>query len=311
VDLSPHSLLESPTISGLAEIITRAKATKPEITEPQSALPRCLVRIKEGDPERPMFLIHPAGGHVYNYLALALATNTPHEIYGVEAEPLEEQVERLDTIERMGKHYTAQIRKRQPHGPYLLAGASFGGALAYEIAQNLLNAGQQIDALFVIDTADPAKLPKHELEDSEVLAYLLKVALNIPDGLDDLKQLLPDEQIRYFIERAKKVNKLFPTVSLAETQQILKLSRTNLNALAHYRPRPIACKLTLFLALEQGEGVLDTGDLPWVQLAQPGSAVHHIPGNHITMNFMPHVQVMGDKITQILSTLGPTAPTPR
>ena len=50
--------------------------------------------------------------------------------------------------------------------------------------------------------------------------------------------------------------------------------------------------------------MLDTGDLPWVQLAQPGSAVHHIPGNHITMNFMPHVQVMGDKITQILSTLG-------
>ena len=34
VDLSPHSLLESPTISGLAEIITRAKATKPEIKAP-------------------------------------------------------------------------------------------------------------------------------------------------------------------------------------------------------------------------------------------------------------------------------------
>ena len=311
VDLSPHSLLESPTISGLAEIITRAKASKSEIKAPQNVLPRCLVRIKEGDPQQPLFLVHPAGGHVYNYLALALATSAPQEIYGVEAEPLDQQIEPLDTIEKMGKHYTAQIRKRQPRGPYLLGGASFGGALAYEIAQNLLRIGEQIDGLFLIDTADPAKLPKHELEDSEVLAYLLKVAVNIPDGLDDLKQLLPDEQIRYFIERAKKVNKLFPTVSLAEAQQILKLSRINLNALAHYRPKPIACKITLFLALEQGEGVLETGDLPWMQLAQPGSAVHHIPGNHITMNFMPHVQVMGDKITQILSTLGPNAPKPR
>ena len=106
-------------------------------------------------------------------------------------------------------------------------------------------------------------------------------------------------------------NKLFPSVSLAEAQQILKLSRINLNALARYQPQPIACKLTLFAALEQTDGSSDSEDLPWIRLARPGSAVHHIPGNHITMNFMPHVQVMGDKITQILSALGPNTPKPR
>jgi len=312
VELSPHTLLESPTIAGLAETIARAKASSPEIQAPRASLPRCLVRIKEGDPNQPLFLVHPAGGHVYNYLALALATNTPHEVYGVQAEFPEDAAAQLDNIEAMGKYYAAEIRKLRPTGPYLLGGASFGGALAYEIAQNLLHAGQQIESLFLIDTADPEKLPKQEPEDSEVLAYLLKVSVNISDGLDDLKQLLPDEQIAYFLERAKKANKLFPTVSMAEAQQILRHSRVNLAALAAYRPRPIACKLTLFLAMEQVETYLSAGERLWMQLSQPGSTVHRVPGNHITMNFMPNVQVMGEKLTEILlESASPSNKAPR
>lgn len=302
VDLSPHTLLESPTIAGLAEVVGQAKASSStKAQKPVATLPRCLVRIKEGDPNQPLFLVHPAGGHVYNYLALALATNTVHEIYGVQAEFQDPGTTPLLTIEAMGKYYTAQIRKHRPRGPYLLGGASFGGALAYEIAQNLLQDGQEIGGLFLIDTANPERLPKEDLQDSEVLAYLLKVAVNITDGLDDLKQLLPDEQIHYFLERAKKANKLFPSVSLAEAQQILRHSRINLAALAAYRPRPIACPITLFQALEHGEGDLVGDDQFWLQLSRPGSTVHYIPGNHITMNFMPNVQIMGDKLTQILT----------
>jgi thioesterase domain-containing protein len=305
-------LLESPTIAGLAETISRAKASSPEIQAPRASLPHCLVRIKEGDPNQPLFLVHPAGGHVYNYLALALATNTPHEVYGVQAEFPEDTAAQLDNMEAMGKYYAAEIRKLRPTGPYVLGGASFGGALAYEIAQNLLHAGQQIESLFLIDTAEPEKLPKQEPEDSEVLAYLLKVSVNIADGLDDLKQLLPDEQIAYFLERAKKANKLFPTVSMAEAQLILRHSRINLAALAAYRPRPIACKLTLFLATERGENFLSAGERLWMHLSQPGSTVHHVPGNHVTMNFMPNVQVMGDKLTEILlAAASPHGPAPR
>lgn len=308
VELSPHSLLESPTISGLAETITTAKASTIKNQAPKPTLPRCLVRIKEGDPNQPLFLVHPAGGHVYNYLALALATNSEHEIYGVQAEFPDASTPVLDTMEAMGTYYAAQLRKYRPRGPYLLGGASFGGALAYEMAQNLIREGQEVGCLILMDTANPERLPKQELEDSEVLAYLLKVAVNITDGLDDLKQLLPDEQIHYFLERAKKANKLFPTVSIEEAQQILRHSRINLAALSAYRPKPIACPLTLFLALDQGEGFLSVDEQLWVQLAQPGSTVHHIPGNHITMNFMPNVQVMGDKLAPILTAASRSVP---
>lgn len=299
VELSPHSLLETPTIAGLAETIARAKASSPEIRIQTDELPRCLVKIKDGDPTQPLFLIHPAGGHVYNYLALAHTLSTPHEVYGVMCDPVDSNQRPMTTLEEMGRHYSREIRKLQPQGPYLLGGASFGGALAYDIAQHLVAGGQDVGLVFLLDTGSPEGLPKVEIEDAEVLEYLLRLAANIPDSREDLKQLLPDEQIRYFLERGKKANKLFPAVSMADAQQILQQSRTNLRAMSNYKPRPFPGRLVLFQASER-DARFDMSDAPWPRLALGGGAVYSVPGNHITMNFMPHVQVLGDKLSQLL-----------
>lgn len=298
VELSPHSLLETPTIAGLAETIARAKASSPELHTQTAELPRCLIKIKDGDPAQPLFLIHPAGGHVYNYLALAHTLSTPHEVYGVMADPVDSLHRPMTTLEEMGRHYSREIRKLQPRGPYLLGGASFGGALAYDIAQQLVAAGHEVGLVFLLDTGSPETLPKVDIEDAEVLEYLLRLAANIPDSREDLRQLLPDEQIRYFLERGKKANKLFPAVSLADAQQILKQSRTNLRAMGDYKPQPYPGRLALFQAMER-DARFDMSDTPWPRLAQGGSSVHLVPGNHITMNFMPHVQALGDMLSQL------------
>lgn len=299
VELSPHSLLETPTIAGLAEAIARLNASSPLIRAQRIELPRCMVKIKGGDPSLPLFLIHPAGGHVFHYLALAHTVATAHEVYGIKSEQLEANPLPLHTLEAMARHYNAEVRKLQPRGPYVLGGASFGGALAYEMAQQLVTDGHEVGLLFLIDTADPAALTTDEVEDAELLSYNLKLAFDISDSLDDLRQLLPDEQIRYFLERAKKANKQFPAVSFVEAQQLLHPLRANLKALAHYRPRPYPGRLIYFQSMEQVEDS-DTTDPPWPKLALGGSIMWPVPGNHITMNFMPHVQVLGDKLSQLL-----------
>jgi NADPH:quinone reductase-like Zn-dependent oxidoreductase/thioesterase domain-containing protein/acyl carrier protein len=301
VELSPHSLLATPTIAGLAEVITRLKASSADIKTTASQIPDCLIKLKSGDPAQPLFLVHPAGGHVFHYLALVHSLSIPHEIYGVQSEPVNSQKRPMTSLEDMARHYRSQIRKLQPQGPYRIGGASFGGALAYEIAQQLLAEGQQLGILFLIDTADPELLVTDEVEDAELLAYTLRLAFDILDSLDDLRQLLPDEQIHYFLERAKKANKQLPSVSFTEAQQILRPLRDNLKALAHYRPRPIQAQLAYFQAMEMAEGEGgNTVDPLWPKLALEGAIVQSIPGNHITMNFMPHVQVLGDKLRQLL-----------
>ena len=45
------------------------------------------------------------------------------------------------SVEEMAAGYVRAVRAQQPHGPYLLVGVSFGGVLAYEIAQQLVRGG--------------------------------------------------------------------------------------------------------------------------------------------------------------------------
>jgi thioesterase domain-containing protein len=52
----------------------------------------------------------------------------------------------------MAADYVAEIRAVQPHGPYFLAGYSFGGRVSFEIAQQLVRAGERVSFLGMIDT---------------------------------------------------------------------------------------------------------------------------------------------------------------
>ncbi|KAK4995686.1 hypothetical protein LTR66_004547 [Elasticomyces elasticus] len=59
--------------------------------------------------------------------------------------------------------FSNEIRRRQPKGPYHLGGWSSGGAFAYVVAENLVNQGEEVHSLIIIDA--PAlqvmeKLPK-------------------------------------------------------------------------------------------------------------------------------------------------------
>ena len=55
-------------------------------------------------------------------------------------------------LKSMAADYVAEIRAVQPHGPYFLAGYSFGGRVSFEIAQQLVRAGERVSFLGMIDT---------------------------------------------------------------------------------------------------------------------------------------------------------------
>ncbi len=103
----------------------------------------------EGSTKPPVFVFHPAGGStvVYEPLLNRLPSDTP--MYGLE------RVE--GSIEERAAQYVPKLIEMQGDGPYILAGWSLGGALAYACAIGLKQMGKDVEFVGLIDAVRPGE----------------------------------------------------------------------------------------------------------------------------------------------------------
>ncbi|WP_313673650.1 acyltransferase domain-containing protein, partial [Mycolicibacterium sp.] len=97
-----------------------------------------------GAAQVPVFVFHPAGGStvVYEPLLKRLPADTP--MYGLE------RVE--GSISERAAEYVPKLMEMQGNGPFILAGWSLGGVLAYACAIGLKKAGCEVPFVGLIDT---------------------------------------------------------------------------------------------------------------------------------------------------------------
>ena len=107
----------------------------------------------------PVFLVHGLSGNTMDCWSLIDALKTPRPVYGLHSLDLDVERPALERIEDMAAGFIEQIRSVQPHGPYAVAGYSFGGLVALEMAQQLQRFGEQIGLLFLLDTYFQEDLP--------------------------------------------------------------------------------------------------------------------------------------------------------
>jgi acetoacetyl-CoA synthetase len=84
--------------------------------------------------------------------ALAREMDCHCAVYGIHGRGLREGEATSSRVEDMAAGYVEQIRSVQPHGPYALAGFSMGGLIALEIAQQLLQCGEKVELVALLDT---------------------------------------------------------------------------------------------------------------------------------------------------------------
>lgn len=124
---------------------------------------------RESGSEPPLFCIY--GVLLYDDLARNLGTEQP--VYGVylqdevdliKAGRLEKKTE-LTSVAEIATRYLKEIRTLQPLGPYFLAGESFGGLVAFEMAQQLHLQGEKVGLVVLFDTQAPGSVKKLPLSD--------------------------------------------------------------------------------------------------------------------------------------------------
>jgi thioesterase domain-containing protein/acyl carrier protein len=283
VALPLAALFQQATVEHLASLLASPDAA--------SAASSLVPLQTEGDAP-PLFLVHPAGGTVFCYLELASYFRGERPVYGLQALGVDGLHPPHTCVHQMCAHYIDAMRQVQPAGPYRLAGWSLGGNLAYEMARQLVEQGEEVALLALLDAgALPADRP---IDESEFLA--LVVALFPGEEhrpLEEVQQMSPDEQLAYFVHRAAQAG-LVKADDIAAGQHVFRVFQANMKATLEHRPQPFPGKVTLFRAAQQQKTheVSDDPYLGWGAVALGGVDVREVPGDHAHMVHEPHVAAL-------------------
>ena len=109
--------------------------------------------------------MHHLGGSAICYMKLAYYLGNQHPVYCLQSPGLEGG-EHMDSMEEAASLYIKAIRGIQQRGPYHLGGYSMGGIVAYEMAQQLQDAGEEVALLAMMESSTPAVVKK--LEDDNI-----------------------------------------------------------------------------------------------------------------------------------------------
>lgn len=143
------TLFSSPTLCDLAQAIKN----NPAITESSfGALP---VPLSPEGRLPPLFLVHETSGDPLVYSPLARLLPAEQPVYALQALGMHTLDTPPDSLEALASYHIQAIRRIQAHGPYHLAGWSLGGVIAREIAGQLINHGEEIGFLGMIDSFNP------------------------------------------------------------------------------------------------------------------------------------------------------------
>jgi amino acid adenylation domain-containing protein len=272
VNLPLASLLTAPTIARQATALRAAGAKEPAVASTAATAPAArrnpwapLVSIQPKGTRPPLFFVHAIGGNVLNYVRLAKGFDADQPIYGLQAVGLDGLEPPLESVPEMAARYVEEIRKVQPHGPYFLAGGSMGGAIAYEIAQQLSADGEPIGMLGLFDTYGPANRRLETAGHRRIT--LARVWRSLRNRL-----LRVTDRMR--VRHARKHHQ-----ALSYDLRHREIQRVHGRAYLAYVPAPSTASITLFRASNQPAGVVDR-TLGWSDSAIGGIEVIDIPGHH-------------------------------
>ncbi len=305
------TLFQAPTIERLARVLWG------EVKETAVAAGTSLVEIQGGRGRPPLFLVHGAGGGMfwgYVNLARCLGTDGPAQCYGFKSRGLDGQ-EELNTIQEMAARYVVDLRKRQPEGPYHLGGYCFGGNVAYEMACQLVEQGQRVGVLALLNCAPPhstySRIPWTP-------RWWLRFARNLVYWTNYFRHWSSTQRREFFKWKWHLARKRLKSgwrqanseLSKFDAGDIVDLSsytddqkrtwETHIRALVNFYPRPYQGSVHLFRSPGHPLWCSYDEKYGWSELAQQGVQVVTVPGAHEKILEEPWVKELAQELSSVL-----------
>ncbi|MBA3771535.1 MAG: amino acid adenylation domain-containing protein [Ramlibacter sp.] len=287
-EFSVSSLFAAPTVAAMALGLQK------------NSQDVAVVAVQPLGSRPPLFLVHPVGGNILCYFALARELDQDQPVFAFPAQGLDGRRPPRASIEAMAAAYIVEMQKLQAAGPYRLGGWSLGGIVAAEMAAQLEAAGEQVEGVVMLDSMLPPQQPDHGV------AALLDRFLHDLGAPADLRA---DIQARLEAvgggepaARELLASHVAPALSLPEPTQLFEVFVHNMRALARHTPRSVDAPQLLLRA---------TGYKPELGRRSPPShpaylarlKIQDVAGDHFSIMTAPQVNEVAAHVARFFGRL--------
>ncbi|NES02959.1 MAG: amino acid adenylation domain-containing protein [Okeania sp. SIO2F4] len=307
-------LFDYPTIEALVDYLAVEVLNLDNRTpaSPNSKSDYCstLVTMQPHGSKPPFFCLPGILGNVFELEPLARYLGTEQPFYGLRSLGLDEDIEPYTQMADIAAYHIKAIQEIQPNGPYFIAGHSFGGKVAFEIANQLHHQGQDVALLVIMDIQvavvehEKDAIHWHDSKYTRGLASMFERSfertLDLPSTLDDLSW---DEQIDLLLLALKKVEKVFGETEL---KRLFRVYKANMQAMTQYLPQEVYPKQITFIRASEihpEDNFLPNETMSqkdpnwgWSKLSGQPLKLQMVPGNHFTIMMEPQVRSLAQQL---------------
>lgn len=280
----------------------------------------------------PLFFVSGILGSVFDLYPLAKYLGGDRPFYGLRSLGTDAGEQPLTSMEEIAAHHIKSIQEVQPQGPYFLGGHSFGGKVAFEMAQQLGEQGEEVSLLAIMDIQVAIPEPEKYVvswDRAQSVANLASVygsVLGKELGVQSeaLQLLDADEQLDYLHLVLKMASQQLRSQAGArergDFQRIVEVYKANTQASVQYQVQENPQQLPMEMILFRAESVGALGNyLPdeattqadptwgWSRVSSLPVRLELVPGNHFTMMAEPHVRILADRLQFFLEQVNLTA----
>lgn len=281
VDLQPGELAVDSSPKLLAERIRQGYGKSRSSWEP-------LLQLKSGDPGKtPLVLIHATPGDVLGYANLATELPAWLPCIGVVSRGLHLPDQAHETIEEMAAAYIEALRPRLDGQRWLLGGWCYGGIVAYEMARQLVAAGEPAPLVILIEAF--AETPANPSQARQLKLQKIKRLLSLPlkSKISYLKQSL-----------APGAATTAPAEATDDGFSRSVIYQANMRAIERYFPQPYQGELHIMISEDFDSGLpLKNGG--WHVLGAR-CVSHSITGGHHHALRPPHVSELAALLSRLI-----------
>ncbi|MGY1964297.1 amino acid adenylation domain-containing protein [Nocardia gipuzkoensis] len=311
VEVPLDAFIGAPTAAGLAALVRSGDVQR--TFDP-------LVPISVGGTKPPLFLVHPIGGNVLCYLALARYLDPDRPVYGLQAAGADSGSAPEKSIAAMTESYLEAVRRVHPDGPYHLAGWSFGGYVALEMARQLPE--HEVSSVTLLDTMALRARARTPIPEEKLIRWffleLLWYARGSQSALVDFEPDVHNSEELFAAMLAESVRSgILPADSSPQAiRRLYEVFFANYSAMLDYKLEPYDRDITLLRATEglppgvdlahkTVGSMFDSADNGWKQYAARRFTVIDVPGDHLNMMTEPNIGELGLRLDEVLSAADP------